>query len=50
MLLQINAPICRRLHVRSDSGIATLHELILGSSRPRRLSNRLNGGRQILTG
>jgi hypothetical protein len=28
MLLQINAPIWRRLHVRSDSGIATLHELL----------------------
>ena len=28
LLLQINPPIWRRLHVRSDSSIATLHELL----------------------
>jgi hypothetical protein len=28
LLLQINPPIWRRLHVRSDSNIATLHELL----------------------
>src|SRR5258708_34923378 len=28
LLLQINPPIWRRLHLRSDSSIATLHELL----------------------
>src|SRR5258707_8288792 len=28
LLLQINPPIWRRLHVRSDNSIATLHELL----------------------
>jgi hypothetical protein len=28
LLLQINPPIWRRLHVRSDSSIATLHDLL----------------------
>ena len=28
LLLQTNPPIWRRLHVRSDSSIATLHELL----------------------
>jgi len=28
LLLPINPPIWRRLHVRSDSSIATLHELL----------------------
>ena len=28
LLLQINPPIWRRLHVQSDSSIATLHELL----------------------
>ena len=29
LLLQINPPIWRRLHVRNDSSIATLHDLLL---------------------